>query len=311
MIAGRRARDRRERGATEGVEDALLRELLDPAFLGRIERMQLRLRRLRAGDGIGDLATAREGLGTLFREHRAYTPGDDPRRLDWNAYLRLGNLLTITTEAEEAPRLTILLDQSSSMALHDGAKRRHATMIAAGLGALALLRGASLHVVTWPDIEGRHVFRGRGQMARAFRRLAAPTAPSEGAWQEVAERTTRNRTPGPAVLFSDFFESRGMTEAIRALRGAGHDLQLVRVHDPREFALPSSRRLALHDVETGRQLKIRLSKREAEAYTQALDQHLNAIRTLARRLGVPMLETPVDTPPEAAVMALLREMIVR
>src|SRR5690606_7147770 len=64
--------------------------LLDPSFLIELEALRRMLRPRVASGGSGDRVGAARGGSAEFREHRAYAPGDDPRRIDWLAFARTG-----------------------------------------------------------------------------------------------------------------------------------------------------------------------------------------------------------------------------
>ena len=64
--------------------------LLDPGFALELEALRRRLQvRARSGGG-GEHVAKRRGGSAEFLEHRAYTAGDDLRRMDWLAFARTG-----------------------------------------------------------------------------------------------------------------------------------------------------------------------------------------------------------------------------
>ena len=67
--------------------------LLEPAFLRRLGRLRLAVRRRFAGSSAGGRRSLRRGSSAEFAEHRPYYAGDDVRRIDWNAYARLEELV--------------------------------------------------------------------------------------------------------------------------------------------------------------------------------------------------------------------------
>ena len=62
---------------------------LDPALVERLNHLQLSARSVVEGT-INRLHTAArvKGASVEFRQHRFYTPGDEPRRLDWRVLAR-------------------------------------------------------------------------------------------------------------------------------------------------------------------------------------------------------------------------------
>ena len=55
------------------------------------------------------------GDSTEFHDHRSYSPGDDPRRINWAAYARTGHLSLKLFRQEGRPLIDCLIDVSPSM----------------------------------------------------------------------------------------------------------------------------------------------------------------------------------------------------
>src|ERR1700693_4202850 len=89
--------------------------LLDREFLKTLEEVT-RLGGADSTEFIGAAPRSRShGPGLEFSDYRRYSSGDDPRFLDWNAYLRLGKLFLKIFETERHVPVRILLDRSESM----------------------------------------------------------------------------------------------------------------------------------------------------------------------------------------------------
>ena len=76
-----------------------------------------------AGQNRADRLTPKRGRGIEFADHRPYTPGDDFRHIDWNAYRRLNRLLLRLFDEEQDLPIYLMLDVSAL----DGANRRSST----------------------------------------------------------------------------------------------------------------------------------------------------------------------------------------
>ena len=88
----------------------------DSAFLQKLELLSLVSRRPVPGSGAGLRRSVAAGTSVEFADFRTYAPGDDFRRVDWNAYARLGKLFLRIYVAEENATATLFLDCSGSMA---------------------------------------------------------------------------------------------------------------------------------------------------------------------------------------------------
>jgi uncharacterized protein (DUF58 family) len=89
--------------------------LFDADFLKKLEYLNLIARRLVFGRRQALRPSVKKGASIEFRDFREYTPGDDPRTIDWMAYARLGELYIKLFRQEEELDLWVLLDSSGSM----------------------------------------------------------------------------------------------------------------------------------------------------------------------------------------------------
>src|SRR5262245_51957690 len=90
-------------------------ELFDPSFVAKLEALALVTRRAMPGTSGGLRRALAPGASPEFSDYRRYSPGDDFRRIDWNAYARLERLFLRLYRAEENARITLFLDCSASM----------------------------------------------------------------------------------------------------------------------------------------------------------------------------------------------------
>src|SRR5258708_19810310 len=89
--------------------------LLDREFLKTLEQVTLLCRNNLAGAVGPEHRSRMRGPGMEFADYRRYSFGDDPRSLDWSAYLRLGKLFIKIYETELHIPLQIFLDCLESM----------------------------------------------------------------------------------------------------------------------------------------------------------------------------------------------------
>ena len=83
-----------------------------------------------------------KGSSVEFAEYREYSPGEDPRRLDWRVMARTDRLFLKEFEAETNLRCQFSLDCSRSMSFGEtGSKFDYGKKIIATLAYLFLLQG--------------------------------------------------------------------------------------------------------------------------------------------------------------------------
>ncbi|HZW06808.1 MAG TPA: DUF58 domain-containing protein, partial [Phycisphaerales bacterium] len=113
-------------------------ELFDADFLKRLEWLSLIARQLVQGRRQALRPSIKKGASIEFKDFREYSPGDDPRSVDWMAYARLGHLYIKLFRQEEELDLWVLLDRSRSMDFGDPNKFDHARRIAAAFAYIGM-----------------------------------------------------------------------------------------------------------------------------------------------------------------------------
>ena len=88
---------------------------LDPQALARVKNLSLVARGVVEGFISGLHSSPYKGYSAEFAEHREYTAGDDPRKIDYRMLARTDRLYIKQYEEETNMRVQILLDASGSM----------------------------------------------------------------------------------------------------------------------------------------------------------------------------------------------------
>ena len=147
--------------------------LLEPALLRRLESLALLVRRAVSGQMGGERRSRRRGQSVEFADFRNYTPGDDFRLIDWNAYARLDRFMLRLFVAEEELPLNLFLDMSGSMDWGTPNKAATARRLAGAIAyvALAALDRVRLTVFAEGPTSGGAPYRGRRAAAELFARL--------------------------------------------------------------------------------------------------------------------------------------------
>lgn len=283
--------------------------LLDPAFIRRLAKLAVVARRRFAGAAAGARRSTRRGSSAELADHRPYSPGDDTRRIDWNAYARLEELVLRLFVAEEDLGVTLLVDRSASLAFGDPPKIDTAKRVAAGIGYVAL--SGSDRVSVWPFAETAAVAmppaRGRKQIARMLGALDAiePFGDTDLA-RSVDALLARRPRPGLVVVISDFLDPSGYARPLDRLIAERHEPVLFHVVDPEELDPAPGGDLVLIDSERGRELEVSLDARALRAYRARVAAYLADLEAYAKRRGLFYGRVATGTAIEAALLAYLR-----
>jgi uncharacterized protein (DUF58 family) len=243
-----------------------------------------------------------------FADYRQYVPGDDFRRIDWNAYGRTGNLYVKLTEAREQLPLHILVDASRSMAWGEPQKLRYASQLAAALGYVGLSRFDRLTVTALGDQPHQSPsLRGRGRLGHLLHFLG--NLQPGGALDLVASlRAYRvdRRAGGLVILISDLFAPDGYEDGLDALLQAGLDVIMLHVLSQQELEPAEGGDVELVDAETGEIVEVSLTPRMIGIYRERLDRWCGEAEEACGRRGVTYCRLTTDMPLETVLLDQLR-----
>jgi uncharacterized protein (DUF58 family) len=287
-------------------------DLLAPEFVRELAVLRRRLKVDVRSGGPGEHLARRRGGSAEFREHRPYTPGDDPRRIDWLAFARSGTPVVKTFRAEEDVVVRLLVDASASLGFGNPRKIEAVRRIAAALAYLALTDSERVQVMVTGSSDERRLAavgearRGQGALHRVLQELSVIEANGRGSLaaslRAVSERGLR---PGLLVVLSDFFDPGPVTEELARLRAQGHALAMVQVLSRMELSPTFEGDLALVDAETDAELSVTMDAAAVDAYLARLGGLMADLRAAARRLRARYVRVVTDEPLEAPLRRLV------
>jgi uncharacterized protein (DUF58 family) len=276
-------------------------DLLDPATLAALGRIEIVARWIVDGFMSGLHRSPRKGFSVEFAEYRPYQPGDDLRYIDWKIVARSDRWVVKQYEEETNLRASIVLDVSRSMAWsgaslggRDGGesagltKLAYAEQLAAALALLLLRQRDAVGLVRFDD-QVRTAIPPRARTGQWRRLVAALDDPGTGRASsaptalEQAARLINRR--GLIVLISDLLmDIPGVEQAIRGLRAAGHDVTVLHLMDPAERDLPLSGEALFVDPESQLEVPATIADVRA-AYRKTVDEVVEEWRGMLASLG--------------------------
>lgn len=253
---------------------------------------------------IGNHDSMLKGHGFDFAEHRAYVPGDELRRVDWNVFARTGDLQVKLTHEEREIDVQIVADLSRSMDLAAArySKREVVFYIAATLAYSALADGIPVGLLGFSDRIEVDISPNKTK-SHLWKLLDAlwSTRPSSISTDVAAvlQRLHERRRRLSMVFFvSDFLFATEMLELahFKAI-AARHDVIPVVVSDPLEAQLPAGQGVVrLRDLERGDQRLIRLGASNRAAYKQWVRDRDRALVGIFYRLNLDFVRVSTDQP---------------
>jgi len=289
---------------------------VDPATVMRIKNLQLRARAVVEGFFAGIHRSPYHGFSVEFSEYRAYTPGDDPRYLDWRLFARSDRYCVKRFEDETNLLCYLVVDLSRSMDFGSGTytKCDYARTMAASLAHFLFTQRDAVGVLTFdekiaeylpPRHRSGHLRRLMGVLERA---TAGRSTNVARPLEQIAESV---RKRGLVVLISDLLApSDALRPKLGYLRSRGHDVAVLRVLDRSELEFDFAAPGMFHDLETGRQLYIDPQSARAE-YRRRFAAHASELKRICIDLGIDFAELTIDQPLELALFDLLQARLRR
>jgi uncharacterized protein (DUF58 family) len=234
---------------------------------------------------MGNLLSRSIGSSLEFMEHREYLPGDDLRRIDWNAYARSDRLAVKLFREEVNPHVDLLLDVSRSMNLA-GTKKGEATYALTGFFASAAAESRFSFRVFITDngcrtLERSHLLPLDWEPFD----LTSTNSPKDALLQMPPDW----KPHGIRIFVSDFLFMADPALIVPQISGDSAVTILVQLLAESDAEPPKQGNLRLTDCENGEQLELSLDLLAREQYKKNLARHQENYHLTARRYGASLM----------------------
>jgi uncharacterized protein (DUF58 family) len=273
---------------------------LDPEALSRLKNLSLAARLVVEGYFSGLHKSPHRGFSVEFAEHREYTPGVDPKHIDWRVFGRRDKLYVKQYEEETSLRCYLLLDKSASMGYKsDGAaltKLEYASFLAASLAYLMTLQHDAVGLITYDTgVRDRVPPRqGPGHLRVLMDKLEATNPGGEtslsATFHQLAESIKRRAL---VVVLSDLFDDpEALIGALKHFRHQKHEVVAFQTLDRAEITFPFEDVSRIEDMENQREV-VSDPRAFRKTYLEELERFLETIRGgfLAAQIDYALAET--------------------
>ena len=260
--------------------------MLSDAFLSRLDTLRLAMRGRASGGAGGARRSRKTGSSAEFSDYREYIPGDDIRRIDWNAMARFDKIFLKLFMEEQESAVTVLLDGSESMR----EKWDAACRAAEALGYLALTGGDRLRLFLLredgirpsPQLSGRPAYPRLVQFLRSC-------DPAGGGSLTREVMRLEGLPKGLCFLISDCYAPEGMDGILDFLRYSRQETGVFHVLSAFELNPELDGAVRLTDAETGEKVDVLGDREVMQQYRSALESFLADVMGSCFRREAPYL----------------------
>ena len=272
---------------------------LKPEVIQQIKRLDLRAQFIVKGFLHGLHASPFHGFSVEFSEHRKYTPGDDPKDIDWLIYAKTDKYYVKKFEAETNITGYLVMDLSRSMGYtyrQELTKFEYAVCLAAALGYLMIHQQDPVGLLTF-DEKIRNSLAPKSKRSHLGDLLALLANLEPQGKTDVAHSLTQIaamlRHASLVMIFSDLLaDPEPILQSLFRLRHRGHDVILFHVLDEAETQFPFEGMVQLEEPETNRRLTVDAAAFRRE-YLDELDSFRETYRRECFQSGIDYV--PIDT----------------
>jgi uncharacterized protein (DUF58 family) len=287
--------------------------LLDPQLVESLSLLSIGAHRVVEGTATGLHRSPIKGASVEFRQHRVYTPGDEPRRIDWRLLARSDRVFVKEYDEETNLRATVMLDASGSMAYgRPQSKWEAAQRLAAALCFLMLQQteSAGLSIAQQGQDRWLPPSSVASQLTRVIDLLENTSPQSatvlDAEMLRVADRMDRR---GLVIVISDFLmPADRIAKAIARLHHDRHEIVLMRVLHPDERTFPFRTWARFKGLE-GEAPRLLETAAVRKAYLKNFEAHEKQLRQAAVVSGADLLTHDADRPLIDAVTAVVRRRV--
>lgn len=234
----------------------------------------------------GGRRSKEKGVSVEFSDFREYSPGDDFRRVDWNAYGRFNKLyLKIFMEEREA-LFNIFIDTSKSMHYGEKDKGIFSLRLAGAISHIVLNGNDRVKLFPFNNEENKEglTISGRAGINRILKYLEAiEFNGTTNLGRNIKAMPVRGK--GISIILSDFYNLEELKEALIFLKHKGQEIMLVQVLSQEEIDPLLRGDLKLNDIEEASKMDISLYGKAIEIYKDKLDEFIKDIKDLSKKYG--------------------------
>lgn len=279
-------------------------KIIDSQFLSLLETLTLKIRLALKNSQLGSKRSSAKGSSVEFSDYREYMPGDDFRRIDWNALARFEKVfIKLFMEEQESP-VSIFCDSSESMLMFD--KRETAAKISATFAYLALAEYDTTSLVLFNEsIKGQLAgMRGKSAFNQIVNVLENNECSGPTDLYRVISGWQGKFRKGVTVIVSDFLYDHKLKDVLSLLAFKKQKVILCHVLGSEEVKPAIEENVQIIDSETGMKMNLDAGQTVTDIYARAFDSYMKEIDGLCSKYGAEHIIVDTSQPIEQFIRTL-------
>lgn len=250
-------------------------DLFSTEFIRKLERLRFVIKKSLFSGTTGERVMKQKGGRIEFAGHREYSPSDETRYIDWNAFARLGKLYIKEFSREQTLPLYLLLDISKSMSgpaeSKQPSKLDYARQMAAALGYVGLVASQAVRLFAFnqSDFIASTALHSDKQLFEMLKYLKGLKPSGSTGLPEALGRLDRAAARnGFVIILSDLFDSASETsrKIIQRLAKKGFILNIMHISSGADELSQLKGFFRLRDSESAEEQTVWLDDRTVEIY---------------------------------------------
>lgn len=263
--------------------------LFNEDFFKKLNKINMHINFKLSSGTQGGRKSKAKGVSVEFSDYREYAPGDDFRRIDWNAYGRFDKFFVKVFMEEREGIFNFFIDKSKSMDYGTVNKKDTALKVVAALSYIALNNLDRVNISTMDNGNVESIKSAAGN--KAFQRILRELENLEFKGSTDLAKSIKKRPLSPrgvSVIVSDFFNNEGLKDledALKYLAFKKQDIILVQILSEEELNPEFNNEITFIDSETNENVKMSLTPNIIKEYKSTLKIYKKSIEDLAKKYG--------------------------
>ena len=256
-------------------------------FFKKLNKINMYINFKLSGGTQGGRKSKAKGVSVEFSDYREYAPGDDFRRIDWNAYGRFDKFFIKVFMEEREGVFNFFIDKSKSMDYGKDNKKNTALKIVAALSYIALNNLDRVNISTMNDGSLENIKTSTGN--RGFQKILMDLEKIKFDGTTDLSSSIKKRPlsmRGISIVVSDFLNNEGLEsleDGLKYLAYKKQEIILVQVLCDEEINPDFNNEITLIDSETGENIKLSVTPALINEYKETLKIYNEKVEALAKK----------------------------